>query len=192
MCCRVLQVALSIVLFATASMAEPIVPGAIEVVDGDTIRARGMTVRLIGYDTPEAGNRASCEAERNLAAEASNRLRQLIGAGGLDLTVVACNCRPGTEGTQACNHGRSCGVLTVAKRDVGLTLIGAGLARPYHCTGFSCPRRQSWCEPESSPQLAKIPSVTSHTHFRKTRGGCGSRGGAGYRLASGKCASRKR
>ena len=35
------------------------------------------------------------------------------------------------------------------------------------------------------------PSVTS-TYIHHGRGGCGSRGGAGYRLPNGKCASRKR
>jgi hypothetical protein len=41
------------------------------------------------------------------------------------------------------------------------------------------------------------PPVVRHTaptvrYVRKGRGGCGSRGGAGYRLPSGKCASRRR
>jgi hypothetical protein len=40
------------------------VPGAIEVIDGDTIRAHGVVFRLVGLDAPETGFRARCEAER--------------------------------------------------------------------------------------------------------------------------------
>jgi hypothetical protein len=53
----------------------------------------------------------SCESERALAAKATFRLRQL-SAGGLDLELIPCACRPGTEGTRQCNYGRACGVLT--------------------------------------------------------------------------------
>jgi endonuclease YncB( thermonuclease family) len=41
------------------------------VIDGDTIRAHGRSVRLIGFDAPESGLRAQCESERTLAAKAS-------------------------------------------------------------------------------------------------------------------------
>src|SRR5437588_8011610 len=62
-----------LILIATvaASFAEPIAPGAIEVIDGDTIRAHGRSVRLVGFDAPESGLRAQCESERALAAKAS-------------------------------------------------------------------------------------------------------------------------
>jgi endonuclease YncB( thermonuclease family) len=96
---------------ATAAFAEPIAPGAIRVTDGDTIQAHGQAVRLVGFDTPETGSRVRCEAERTLGQRAAMRLRELVTAGGLDLEVIACNCRPGTEGTPACNYGRACGVL---------------------------------------------------------------------------------
>jgi hypothetical protein len=32
------------------------------VIDGDTIATRGQTVRLVGFDTPEAGPNAGCES----------------------------------------------------------------------------------------------------------------------------------
>jgi hypothetical protein len=63
----------------TVGTADPIAPGAIEVIDGDTIRAHGRTVRLVGFDAPESGLRARCESERALAAKATSRLRQLVG-----------------------------------------------------------------------------------------------------------------
>jgi endonuclease YncB( thermonuclease family) len=130
------------------TFANPIEPGAVEIVDGDTIRANGRTFRLVGFDTAETGSRARCESERTLAAAASRRLRQLVAAGGLDLEQVACSCKPGTEGTRACNHGRSCGVLKVRGQDVGAILISEGLARPFVCGTTSCPPQQGWCSVE--------------------------------------------
>jgi endonuclease YncB( thermonuclease family) len=120
-------------------------PSSVRVIDGDTIAVGGRTIRLVGFDTPESGNLARCARERDLAARATARLHQLVSAGGVDLQAVRCSCRPGTEGTSACNYGRACGVLRSQGRDVGPILIGEGLARPYHCGATSCPRRQSWC-----------------------------------------------
>jgi endonuclease YncB( thermonuclease family) len=136
----------AIVLATTPVLASPIEPGAIRVVDGDTIEARGAVFRLVGFDTPEAGNRARCESERTLAAAASRRLRQLVGGGGLDFARVPCSCRPGTEGTQLCNHGRLCGTLRARGGDVGAILISEGLARPFLCGPQSCPAQQGWCD----------------------------------------------
>jgi endonuclease YncB( thermonuclease family) len=116
---------------AAGAVAEPIAPGAVRVMDGDTIEAHGRVVRLVGFDTPETGSRAKCESERRLGARAAMRLHQLVAAGGLDLSLVPCACRPGTEGTRACNHGRACGVLRAAGRDVGPLLISEGLAQAY-------------------------------------------------------------
>jgi hypothetical protein len=45
----------------------------------------------------------------------------------------------------------------------------------------------------SPPPLPAVRhTTTTKHHMRKGRGGCGSRGGAGYRLPSGKCASKRR
>jgi endonuclease YncB( thermonuclease family) len=99
----------------------------------------------VGFDTPEGGVTARCEAERTLAANATAKLRQLVAGGGLDLSHVVCACPPGTEETQACNYGRACGVLKVTGKDVAELLIADGLAKPYICTGTRCPRREPWC-----------------------------------------------
>ena len=120
-------------------------PSDISVVDGDTIRARGRTVRLVGFDAPETGDRARCHGERELAQRATEQLRRLVAGGGIDLRMVPCACAPGTEGTSACNFGRACGYLSVQGRDVGATLISKGLAKPYLCGATSCPPRQLWC-----------------------------------------------
>ena len=57
-------------------------------------------VRLMGFDAPELDDRARCTIERMLATRAAARLRQIIRRGdNIDLRMVACACRPGTEGT---------------------------------------------------------------------------------------------
>lgn len=119
-------------------------PSDIKVIDGDTIGANGKHYRLVGIDTPESGARAKCAAERDKAERAKKRLHEIIAGGSLSLNRVSCHCAPGTEGTDACNYGRLCGVLTAGGRDVGLTLIGEGLAKRYDCTA-GCPSKQSWC-----------------------------------------------
>jgi endonuclease YncB( thermonuclease family) len=138
-------IALAFATLATPARSEPFPSGAVQVVDGDTIRVRGQTVRFVGFATPEAGSSARCEGERNLAARAASRLRALVAGGGLDLQIVRCSCKLGTEGTQRCNYGRACGVLKARGRDVGTTLITEGLARPYVCGPTSCPPRAPWC-----------------------------------------------
>jgi endonuclease YncB( thermonuclease family) len=138
-------IALAFAFLTAPARSEPIASGAVQVVDADTIRVRGETVRLVGFDTPESGINARCEGERNLAARAASRLRALVAGGGLDLQIVRCSCKLGTEGTQRCNYGRACGVLKARGRDVGTTLITEGLARPYVCGPTSCPPRAPWC-----------------------------------------------
>ena len=120
--------------------------GSIEVIDGDTVRHQGLTYRLIGFDTPERGDNARCDYERERADAATARLRSLVASGEGNLKRVACACRPGTEGTKNCNYGRLCGSLTIAERDVGQILISEGLAHPYVCGATNCPRRRPWCD----------------------------------------------
>jgi len=120
-------------------------PSDISVIDGDTIRARGRTVRLVGFDAPETGGRARCHRERELAERATVQLRRLVAGGGLELRMVPCACPPGTEGTSACNFGRACGYLLAHGRDVGMTLISQGLAKPFQCGKHSCPPLPAWC-----------------------------------------------
>jgi len=120
-------------------------PSRIEVVDGGTVRLDGQSYRLIGLDTPESGARAKCAAEREKAAAAARRLREIVAGGGIRFDRVACNCPANTEGTEQCNYGRLCGVLTASGRDVGQTLIGEGLARSYNCGAWYCPPKKPWC-----------------------------------------------
>jgi endonuclease YncB( thermonuclease family) len=146
------------VLFASgcSGAAEPIKPADVYVIDGDTVSVHGKTIRLVGFDAPELGRKAHCGLERMLAARAASRLRQLVRTGGnLDLKLSPCSCRPGTEGTMACNYGRACGVLTVEDEDVGDILMAENLAHSLVCGRYSCPSRAPWCPFEPEPTKAR-------------------------------------
>jgi endonuclease YncB( thermonuclease family) len=58
------------------------------VLDGDTVRWQGRTVRLVGFDTPETGDRARCQSERAKADNATARLRELIASRTVKLELV--------------------------------------------------------------------------------------------------------
>jgi endonuclease YncB( thermonuclease family) len=131
-------------LFA-ALLGSTLITTPIQVVDGDTVRAGGQVYRLVGFDTPESGDRAQCPSERILAARATVRLRELL-AGKVELKRVPCSCHPGTEGTPQCNYSRLCAKLSIDGRDVGELLIAEGLAHRYVCGSTSCPRKQGWCQ----------------------------------------------
>ncbi|TAT96143.1 thermonuclease family protein (plasmid) [Rhizobium ruizarguesonis] len=124
---------------------------AFAVTDGDTVHVVGERAgtRLVGFNTPEKFS-PQCEYERKLGERASSRLKELVRSPNLQLTKVPCACPAGSEGTKACNHGRSCGVLRVDGRDVGQILIGEGLAVPFICEGNRCPRTpRPWCGQQS-------------------------------------------
>ena len=118
----------------------------IEVIDGDTVRLNGAVYRLVGFDTPERGDKARCDDERRRAEAATTRLRGLIAGGDARLIRVSCSCRHGQEGTKNCNYGRLCGSLLIGGMDVGGILISVGLAHPYVCGATSCPQRRQWCD----------------------------------------------
>ncbi len=139
---------LALTLFATPAMAEQIEPASVRVIDGDTIAVDGRrsNIRLVGFNTPEIRN-AKCEDEGRLGVNATNRLRELVQADPLELTIVRCACKPGTEGTRNCNYGRSCGLLKTNGQDVGEILIAEGLAVPFICGKTRCPKTpRPWCD----------------------------------------------
>lgn len=127
------------------SVDQPIAAIQISVVDGDTVRIDGRSVRLVGFNAPETRN-AECTRERDLGQKATARVRDLVGAGSTTFVEVPCACRPGTAGTPQCNYGRACGTLRVGGRDVGDVLIAEGLAVPFVCGETRCPPTpRPWC-----------------------------------------------
>jgi endonuclease YncB( thermonuclease family) len=120
--------------FAIPASAEPIDPADVWVIDGE----QHPNVRLVGFNAPEIHN-ATCQAEADLGTRATRRLRELVRAGGLEFEYVRCSCPETTQGTFACNYGRTCGTLRANGRDVGSILIAEGLAVPFVCESTRCP-----------------------------------------------------
>jgi len=127
--------------------AETISPADIWVIDGDTIQVyrQHPNVRLVGLNAPETRN-AACQAEADLGAKATRRLREIVRASGLDFEYIHCSCPEGTQGTSACNYARDCGILKANGKDVAAILIEEGLAVPFKCGATSCPKTpKPWC-----------------------------------------------
>ena len=118
------------------------------ITDGDTVKLYGARkgTRLVGFNTAET-YRPQCDAELALGQQATVRLKGLVqSADQVELRLVRCACSPGTEGTENCNFGRSCGVLKIDGRDVGDILIAEGLAVRFQCDQTGCPRTpRPWC-----------------------------------------------
>jgi micrococcal nuclease len=100
------------------------------VVDGDTIRYGGVTIRIEGLDAPET-HRAKCEAERVLGRRATERLLELVNQGPFEIV------QKGKRDTD--KYGRKLRVLERDGRSFGDILIAEGLARPWSGS------RRSWC-----------------------------------------------
>lgn len=100
------------------------------VIDGDTIRYGGATIRVADINAPETRG-AKCPSERALGQRATRRLRALLNAGPFTLARV------GDRDTD--RYGRKLRVIRRDGRSLGAVLIAEGLARPW--TG----RRRSWC-----------------------------------------------
>jgi micrococcal nuclease len=101
----------------------------VDVIDGDTFRVGGDTIRIADIDTPET-NPARCAYEADLGDRATRRLAQLLGQGPFKLQPA---------GRDADRYGRKLRVVTRGGYSVGNVLVAEGLARTW--TG----RREPWC-----------------------------------------------
>jgi hypothetical protein len=99
------------------------------VIDGDTIRYRGVKIRLADIDTPEVFS-PKCPYEANLGRQATERLLELINAGPIELVA---------SGRDTDRYGRKLRVVTRHGRSLGDTLVAEGLARRWDGA------RRSWC-----------------------------------------------
>jgi endonuclease YncB( thermonuclease family) len=120
----------------------------VQVVDSDTIRLNGQQgdIRLVGLNTPQAA-RARCDAERERGYLTMRRLRALVESSELALQPVPCACPPNTEGTEACNANKRCGILRANGWDVSERLIAEGLATRMSCTADGCQASvNKWCD----------------------------------------------
>jgi endonuclease YncB( thermonuclease family) len=107
-------VVFAIALCATARAAPtPLVI----VIDGDTFRIGSERIRIMNIDAPETENRARCNAERRLAAVATERLTAIVRGQRLDIE------RHGKD-----RFGRTLAIVRVRGNDVGEMLIDARVA----------------------------------------------------------------
>lgn len=100
------------------------------VIDGDTIRYRGVKIRLEDIDAPEVSS-PQCAAEAALGRQATRRLLELINEGPFELVRAG--------GREADRYGRKLRTIARNGRSVGHTLIAEGLARRWDGA------RRSWC-----------------------------------------------
>lgn len=103
---------------------------AVRIIDGDTFVSGGVTIRIADIDTPEIAGR--CPHESRLAARATQRLRELLGAGPFEL-------RPSPDGRDQDPYGRKLRIVARGGRSLGDVLVAEGLARTW------VGRREPWC-----------------------------------------------
>lgn len=113
------------------------------VIDGDTYQIShagaptGEAVRARHFDTPEKGERAQCDSEREKARQASAFARRLLPRGAVVMLADLGRDR----------YGRLLATVTLPDgTDIAAQLIGAGLAHPYEGG-----RKQGWCAPLGAP-----------------------------------------
>lgn len=99
------------------------------VIDGDTIRYRGIKIRLEDIDAPEVFS-PRCASEAARGRQAQERLLQLINAGPFRL---------GGGSRDEDRYGRKLRVIERDGRSLGEMLVAEGLARRWDGA------RRSWC-----------------------------------------------
>lgn len=104
------------------------------VVDGDTVRIEGETIRVTGLDTPELAG--ACEAERIAARAARDALAAWLNEGPFTIS--------GSEGDAKDKYGRPLRAFTrgpaISGSSAAEALIAQGVARPY-----AGEARAGWC-----------------------------------------------
>ena len=99
------------------------------VIDGDTFRLDGQSIRIADIDTPETRD-YGCAAEKALGDRATARMRQLLNAGPFEVEPY--------ERDQD-QYGRKLRVVTRDGQSLGQILVAEGLARTWDGA------RHSWC-----------------------------------------------
>ncbi len=120
-----------------ASAAANINAHEIYVIDGDTIRHEGESIRLLGFNSPET-RQAKCESERKLGYEAKENLRIKID----QAKTISIQLKTKRDGSpKRDKYGRLLGALYLDQKDAAQIQISQGFARPYNGG-----KRKSWCQ----------------------------------------------
>lgn len=99
------------------------------VIDGDTFRYDGETIRIADIDTPET-HAPRCREEAELGERATRRLDHLLAAGPFELEPID---------RDEDRYGRKLRIVTRDGESLGDMLVEEGLARPYEGG------RRPWC-----------------------------------------------
>lgn len=99
------------------------------VIDGDTFRLAGESIRVADIDTPETRD-YGCAAEKALGDRATLRMRQLLNAGPFELQPYE---------RDEDQYGRKLRIVTRDGQSLGQLLVNEGLARLWDGS------RHSWC-----------------------------------------------
>ncbi|MDX0716417.1 hypothetical protein BMJ34_05900 [Sinorhizobium medicae] len=112
--------------------------GNINIIDGDTIRMNGITIRIMELDTPETF-RSRCENELVLGLAAKKHLRSLIDSGMVTYEAI------GTD-----RYGRTLAKVHVGDINVGQQMIRDGFALRYQPgKDAKLARLRHWCGPDA-------------------------------------------
>jgi len=91
------------------------------VIDGDTVRIAGVSIRLVDFDAPELFH-PKCPSEYARAQAAKLELERLISQRKLE--IVPCATK---------NYGRLCARASIDEKPLADHMIERGLASPYIC-----------------------------------------------------------
>jgi hypothetical protein len=106
----------------------------VSIVDGDTLKIDGVTIRIVEIDTPETF-RSRCENELVLGLKAKERIRQLVDSG--PVTYV----KTGTD-----RYGRTLAKVFAGEVNVGEMLLEEGIALRYQPgADAKLARLKVWC-----------------------------------------------
>lgn len=97
-------------------------PGAVQIVDGDTLRIGARRIRLYGIDAPERAQSCTGADGRPYpcGAAATDALTRLIGS-----------ARPDCAERDRDRYGRSVAVCSIAGRDLNRAMVAEGWAVAY-------------------------------------------------------------
>ena len=105
-------------------------------IDGDTIRSKNETIRLIGFDTPEK-HHVRCLREARIAKRATVYLQSLLE----DKTKQKDIERIGKD-----KYKRTLAYLFIDGTDIADIMTEMGFAVVYECPKGRCPKRIDWCK----------------------------------------------
>lgn len=130
---KLILTGIALAMFSTSTLA-----AKVNLIDGDTLKIDGKTIRIVEIDTPETFQ-SRCENELILGLKAKERLAQLV-SGSADVTY---------EPTGFDRFGRTLAHVFAGDMNVGETLVKEGHALRYEKGGEAkAARLKVWCGPQ--------------------------------------------